>query len=398
MWHMQKTVPNWTDSIYILPDQSMFKATGGYEVFAEVKAINPKIYTVHRMVRGEWQLYSGQPTSGWFDWDVARDLARDWFDGFVDGTFKEKIARHTDAVSWHNEEWADSQNSTERAERVAATEAAVWVWNREYRPLFANDIQLIIGEAAPGNSMPREIASLAIESDNVVGYHPYEWWTEKVRSDIDWRYHTSLRFDLMEDEWDLYPQWAFTECGPLESAVTGWRHNKCLSGDESLYIEAVRLWMRDVAKTAAYKQGRIKGFSLFTTFSPNDGSWGSFHTEQPTMNKLAKAIAEEWNPGDEEITLPGPFPWPNYGFQQHAWDRTAEMQITGQGGLRLNPGTAIQAAINQDNQAGLHLQIVTDEVVVDGYVVQAAESLTGAVPRRVYVWEAGKPVWHFEEG
>ena len=41
----------------------------------------------------------------------------------------------------------------------------------------------------------------------------------------------------------------------------------------------------------AQKEGRILGFTLFTTFTPNDEKWGSFHTEQPTMNKLAKMIS-----------------------------------------------------------------------------------------------------------
>ena len=395
MLHMQRTVPGWKDCLSLLPNGSQVKATGGYEMFIDVKAINSKLFTVHRMVRGHWQTYEGKLTSGWFDWEEAKRLARIWFNGFVDGTFRDKIAQHTDAVSWHNEIWADSQNPVEKAELIAATEAAVHVWNTEYRPTFSNDIQLIIGEAAPGNGMPRRVAELAIDTDNIVGYHPYEWWTRKQRSDPGWRAHTSMRFDLMEREWGLSPKWAFTECGPLESAVTGWRAPECLGGDSNLYVEAVRLWLVDVANTAAYKQNRIKGFALFTTFSGNDEKWGSFHTEQPELNRLAKMVAENWNPGTESTPDPDPNPT---AFEKAAWKITVAKQVTGEGGLRLNPSAGIQRQINFDNLSGLALQVVTDEVVVDGKTVQAAESLTGVVPRRVYVWKEGEKIYHFEEG
>lgn len=367
--------------------------TSGYEAFSEVKGINPDIYTVHRMVRSEWQIYSGSEDSGWFDWNTAKGLARQWFNGFVDGTFYEKVAQYCDAVSWHNEEWADSQPAIQRNERIAATEAAVAVWDAEFRPKFSNDIQLVIGEAAPGNGMPRRIAELAIDSGNIVGYHPYEWWVRKVRSDWDWRYHTALRFDLMEDEWRLKPQWIFTECGPLEAAETGWRSKECLGGDEDLYIEAVRSWIRDVNNTDAQKEGRIKGFHLFTSFTRNDQQWGTFHIEQPLMNRIAKMVQQEWKSGNSGTgTNPPP---PADDLEAIAWQATADMQITGQGGLRLNPKTAIQNQINIDNRAGINLQVVTDETTIDGVVFQAAESLTGAVPRRVYRWSPGDPVTYF---
>ena len=390
MWHLQRTVPGWDESLSLLPDTAMIKATEGYQIFKQIKGINPHIFTIHRMVRDHWQTYQGNIASGWFNWEAAKAEARRWFDAFIDGTFRDQIEPYCDSVSWHNEIWAESQNQMERDERVAATEAATYVWNHEYRPTFSHDIQLITGEAAVGNSMPRRIAELAIESGNLLGYHPYEWWIRKQRSDEAWRAATSMRWDFMEYDWGLAPDWIFTECGPLESAVTGWRASECLGGDTDLMVEAVRLWIYDVAETDAYKDGRIKGFSLFTTNTLNDIQWGSFHTQQPEMNKLARMIAANWNPGTK-----------NSGgdmFQQKAWEVTSNMQITGQGGLRLNAAAAIQQIINIDNDSGLDLQIVTDEVVIDGKTVQAAESLTNKVGRRVYVWEAGEPIYYFEDG
>jgi hypothetical protein len=308
MWHIQRTVHGWTETLETLPDGAMVKATENYQIFREVKAANPNIFTVHRMVRDHWQRYWGNTSSPWFDTESARDMARAWFDAFIDGTFREQIEPYCDAVSWHNEIWANSQNAIEVDERIKASEAAVWVWDREYRPTFSHDVRLIIGEAAVGNNMPRRLAELTLISDNLLGYHPYEWWTNKQRSDEGWRAATSMRWDHMEFAWGLKPTWIFTENGPLESAVTGWRHSKCLGGDRNLYVESVRLWIQDVAKTPAYQEGRIKGFSLFTTFDKSDSSWGSFHTAQPELNMLADMIRVEWKPGTKPPEPPKPQP------------------------------------------------------------------------------------------
>jgi hypothetical protein len=398
MLHIQKTVPRWTECLPLLPSGSMLKATSGYEIFSEAWALNSGLFTVVRQVRPEFEQYYGTTSSGWFDWDIARQHARTFFNAMIDGTFMDRHQYYTRAVSWHNEIWADSQNQVERDERVKAAEAATWVWGHEFRPLFDHDIQLIIGEAAVGNGMPRRIAELAIEEDNIVGYHPYEHWRFGNRSDYEYRRYTSLRFDMMEKEWGLSPEWAFTEAGPYESAVTGWRAKECLNGDRAAYVEAVRLWIRDVMKTNAAKQDRIRGFGLFTTFAPNDQKWGTFHTEQPELNDLARMVREEWHPGDDPVINPPIDPPVDDEFEQKAWEVTVEKQVTGQGGLRLNANAAIQRQVNIDNLGGLNLQIVTDEVLVDGKVVQAVESLTKTVPRRVYVWEAGKEIYYFEEG
>lgn len=400
MWHLQRTVPDWDKSLHILPNGSMLKATGGYEVFAEAKAINPTLFTVHRMVREELSHYYGTEASGWFNWEEAKRLAREWFNAFVDGTFRDKIEMHTDAVSWHNEIWANSQNQIERRERINAARAAIHIWNTEFRKTFSHDIKLIIGEAAIGNHMPREIGELAVTTDNIVGYHPYDFWKYKSRGRGTYISEGSLYHDWMERSWGLKPQWAFTEAGPYEAAETGWRSKECLGGDVDLYVDAVRQWIRDLSTTAAYKEGRIKGFALFTTFSPNDQKWGSFQTQQPEMNLLAQMIREEWKPGRYVPTDPPTVPPPDNSdeFHKYVWEVTVNKQVTGQGGLRLNPDAAIQREINKHNENGLQLQIVTDEVRHDGKVAQAAESLIGAVPRRVYVWEPGKKVYYFEDG
>lgn len=83
-------------------------------------------------------------------------------------------------------------------------------------------------------------------------------------------------------------------------------------------------------------------------------------------------------------------------FEERIWENTRARQISTMGGIRLNPDTAIQHQISIDNlRNGLDLQIVTVEETVEGKTYRAAESLTGIVPRRVYVWSPGKDVYWF---
>ncbi len=74
------------------------------------------------------------------------------------------------------------------------------------------------------------------------------------------------------------------------------------------------------------------------------------------------------------------------------------MQETGQNGIQLNADAAIQKEINKHNEeGGYDLQIVTTEEYVEGKTVQAAESRTGEVPRRVYVWHRLEGLYWYEE-
>ena len=93
---------------------------------------------------------------------------------------------------------------------------------------------------------------------------------------------------------------------------------------------------------------------------------------------------------------PNPPP-PSDTLEQEAWDKTVAMQVTGIGGIRLNKDAGIQQLVTAHNKAGLNLQKVTDEVIIDGHTFMAAESLTGACPRRVYVWQPGLPIYFFED-
>jgi hypothetical protein len=65
------------------------------------------------------------------------------------------------------------------------------------------------------------------------------------------------------------------------------------------------LWIRDVQQTAAYREGRIFGFALYTTGRAGT-VWKHFWTEQPELNFMADMIAQEWEPGTHNPPPPPP--------------------------------------------------------------------------------------------
>ena len=134
--------------------------------------------------------------------------------------------------------------------------------------------------------------SLSQSTNSLIGYHPYTHYNNNTRTAQDFNNLSGLH-DILERAYNLKVDWMFTEAGPFESAVTGWRAKECLNNDSFRYVEAVRTWIRDVKTTAAYKENRIYGFALFTTGRAGT-TWRSYWTEQPELNQLATMIAEEW--------------------------------------------------------------------------------------------------------
>jgi hypothetical protein len=92
----------------------------------------------------------------------------------------------------------------------------------------------------------------------------------------------------------------------------------------------------------------------------------------------------DYAPGD---VLPPPPP-PVDDWKPKAWAASVSEQIAR--GIPLNPNAALQAEIYKAGMVPVHR-----EIIVDGRTLQAAESLSGSPARRVYVWQAGKPVTWF---
>ena len=285
MLHLQRTVPDWTRCLSLLPAGSLVKAVDNGQLFREAKGINPGVVTCLRHHYDSGQIFGGS-------WDQNLTRAREFFASFVDGTFRTDIAPWCNYIEGFNEYLANSQNAQEIADRVLWARAAAQVWKYEYRPHAEySHIRLVIANAAIGNDIPRAFFEIARDYDCVLGYHPYTHWTNKQRDPGDWQY-LSGRWVSMEQAAGIKVDWLFTEAGPYEAAENGWRSNTCLGFDRALYVDSVRQWIRDVQQTAAYKEGRTKGFALFTTGRAG-ATWTSFWTEQPELDQLAAMVKQE---------------------------------------------------------------------------------------------------------
>jgi murein DD-endopeptidase MepM/ murein hydrolase activator NlpD len=287
-FHIQRTIPNWLEAVQRLPGGALVKAVDQGQIFREVKNINANINTCLRHWYDQGQVFGGSYAEN-------KQRARDFFSTFVDGTFISEIAPYCDYIEEWNEYLANSQNQAEIADRKRWAEAAADVWLYEYRsrPELAH-IRLVLCNTAIGNDIAVGFFRIARDYDALLGYHSYTYYRHGQRGVDDWRY-LSGRWHFMEQQYGVPVDWIFTEAGPYESAVDGWRSPNCLNNDVNAYIEAVRQWIRDVAQTPAYAEGRVKGFALFTTGGGDQ--WSSFETGQPEMNLLADMITQEWRPG-----------------------------------------------------------------------------------------------------
>ena len=294
MLHLQKPVDRWLESVARLPAGSCVLAVDQVQEAPAVKAANPGVTFALRH-----HYDTGQQADG--NWEQQLQRSREFFASFVDGTFAE-FATHVDYILGFNEFYADSQNRIERDQWTSQVRAHCEVWTTEYRtiPAFSH-IRLVIANTAVGNDIPIECARLYWDYHPavVIGYHPYSHWHMDggipIRAANDWA-DLSGRWARMEAAWRFSVEWLFTEAGPFESAVTGWRSPECLGHSVTAYVNAVREWIRDCATTPAYQEGRLRGFALFTTGRAGP-VWSGFWTEQPELNALADMVAQEWEPG-----------------------------------------------------------------------------------------------------
>jgi len=302
MLHIQRTVPNWDESISLGPDMALLKTVDESGQNAVAKARNPLIKTCLRHWYDPNQVFGS-------DWEWNKTNARNFLNTFIDGTFIMHHAQFTDFIEDWNEYLANSQNAQEVEHRVLWARALAWVWKNEYRyKTWIHDgvdygqacshIRLVLCNTAIGNWIHRDFAVIARDYDCAMGYHPYTAWgweTPKERWEFDWVYLSGL-WDTMEFDWGIDVDWVFTEAGPFQSAVDGWRSDNCLGGDRDLYVEAMRQWIADVKQTPAYAEGRIVGWANYTV-GRVDNVWKHYWTEQPEINMLANMYKQEWHPG-----------------------------------------------------------------------------------------------------
>jgi hypothetical protein len=300
MIHYQKGVDRILEAVVKLPERSLILAVDDVQFLDECKRVNPKVVTCLRHFYDKGQQFDG-------GLEGNKKRAREFFATFIDETFRQ-YAHNVDLVKGFNEYLANSQSGAEVQARLDWAEAAAMVWRDEYRtqPEYKH-IRFVICSAAIGNDIPVGFAEIARNYDCVISYHAYTLWRKKVRDPGDWEF-LSGRWETMDRQFraaGYTVDWVFTEAGPFESAVTGWRSPECLNWDRDLYVEAVKQWINDVKTTNAYRNGRLYGFALFTSGRAGD-VWKGYWTEQPELNMLADMVAAEWKPG----TAPPPPPPP----------------------------------------------------------------------------------------
>lgn len=307
--HVQNGVPQWTDALSHMPDGGLVLSVSDGGTLVEAKHANPKLITAYR------HFFADQQFSG--DYPTAVEIARHNFETFIDRTYLEQYMPFVDLVLEYNEYYDQGMALNDPAalqEKYITAKAHANVWNEEYRGrvvhsddggegLIPASCKLVIGNSPVGNDIPKQFAELAISTDNVLGYHPYQrasvtQWPGIVRDPGCWQYHSG-RWHFQEQAWGLKPLWCFTETMPYMGSAEGWRHASVLAGNQALLVDIFRRWLLDVAQTPAYLEGRILGPGAWFTVG-GGGSWFDYLLEAPQLIALADAARELWHPGTGE--------------------------------------------------------------------------------------------------
>jgi murein DD-endopeptidase MepM/ murein hydrolase activator NlpD len=112
------------------------------------------------------------------------------------------------------------------------------------------------------------------------------------------------------------------------------------------------------------------------------------------VQKVIAPVTEMALAYEPDQPLPVPDPEPTETLEEFLWRQSVEEQIAR--GIPLNPAAALQKEIFAAGLVPVHRERAP-AFEGQAYTIQAAESLDGVTPRRVYVWQAGKPTWHFTD-
>lgn len=409
-YHMQDPFPDWNTWVNQAYNNGFpFRSIKVFhpEDYPVVKAASPPTKVVYR----SWADKSGQ--GRWMQMAM---------DGKAEQAANEFIDSWIDSVRTHMPEGICESINEEYPTGNRTKLAGIVDFDSEFIKAMATRLpnhRALVFTAAVGNPGWNELdtllplAQLAVRHNSVFGYHGYHPVKDKVSGvDIEsGKKHLHLRFEgidayLRQRGYDV--DWFIGEAGAMGvlvldpppgdnwgmSVVNGWKSGAVWGGDLDAYILDLARLDQLAAQTTPAREGRLIGISIFTSRPGDDPSWHKFNMIDDAARRLGQLVAGGVNVSDYPDPPPTEPPDNNH---QEAWNVTVNMQVTGQGGLRLNALAAIQQQVNLDNRAGLALQIVTDEVIIDGVVYQAAESLTGACARRVYAWEAGAEIYYFED-
>ncbi len=413
-FHMQSAVRDWPNAVKLLPAGTWCKSLNDQHLCRDLKAVNPGVKVVFRYEFNQHQHLQGD----------FHDLARDFFSRFIDGTFwEQELYRYMDAIEEWNEYLANSQTFSvrnfipwlkDKVKNIVFSERAQWlawckavneVWTNEYRynPAFEgklSHIRLVSCNTAIGNDIPLEFARVVQEHDGILGYHNYTNVYRKSIVGSDREFYSG-RWMGMDDQYrqaGVLVDWLFTEGGPTcmgtfdgqhyAGVTEGWRHEATYDEDLQAYIDGTIVYQLDLmADWNAQHGDRCLGGVLFTTESKQESIWKRFHLFTPQMIPIAEKVASH-DPS------PPPPPPPD-DWQARAWAKSVEMQISN--GIMLNPDAGIQRRIFADGNMNPGAFVpVQNEFSFEGRTFQAAETLDGSKPRRLYWWTAVDGVHYFE--
>lgn len=299
MYHLQDTVSGWGEALNRAPNGVLVKAVNRPDLLRTAKQLKPGCITLLRYWYDDGQHYDGA------NYTVKLARAKNFFDSFLDETFYREYAGYVDIIAGWNEVWAESQTAAEKADRVEQERAMIEVFNRDHKPRLPAHVKYAMASSAVGNTQPKEMYQLSVQHGCYVQDHPYSYWENGVRGANDFNNHSGV-WDRMERAYGIKARYVFDEGGPFQSVVDGWRSAKCLGGSIEAYVAAMREWVRDVQKTAAYKEGRVVGpVALFTTGRMGD-VWREYWTERDELIALADMFAQEWRPGTSPPAPPPP--------------------------------------------------------------------------------------------
>lgn len=398
--HLQTPVDGWTEEI-----RRAAAAAKPYRLVKSlwveagqvVKSLSPTTTTVFRHNVEHKQPFLDRAILSTAEADAAAD---------------EFILQFKDSVNQHGHlDYVESLNETYASEDRLGQEKAVSFDRAFIRRLKIHcpNTKPVVYTAASGNIDHDEynilipLASECASAKGAFGYHNY-WSVVNGNSYVnsseharDYHMRWAWSLDSFLTARGIRVNWMLGESGPIGAGPNGywqrpddgWLHNEVWNGNISGYLSDLERMDHLFKNTHAHYQGRLLGAALFT--SGVGVGWQYFQLQHSALIAVTNYVISSTAP-------PQPPQPPSSEFRNEAWRVTVEMQEKGQNGIRLNALAGIQQAISAENEDNprLQLQIVTSETIVNGKTIQAVESLTGLVPRRVYVWEAGKEVYFFE--
>ncbi len=398
--HLQTPVNEWDSEILWAAEQGKpYKVAKAFWVEAgkTIKQLSPLTATVFRHYWAHQQPFLDRAIISPAEGDAAAD---------------EFIFMFKDSINQHGGiDYVESLNETYPSANLLAQRKAVEFDRAFIRRLAVHcpATRPIVYTAPPGNIDHDEnyvLVDLAREcqaADGAFGYHNY-WSVVNKHSyagSVEHAHDYQMRWAWSLDEYlvarGIRVKYMLGESGPIGAGPTGywqlpndgWLLHSVWDGDVDGYISDLETMDALFYDSVPGREGRLIGATLFTS---GHAGWNSFQVQHQLLGRLTDHIV------DYDGTPPPPPPPPSETFEEEAWRVTSEMQENGQNGIRLNAQAGIQVQISEDNlYFGSDFQVATSETDIQGRTVQAAESLSNARPRRVYVYGPGEPIYWYEQ-